>query len=129
MLGIEVAKSTVERYKPRTRRPSSPSWRVFLDQHAHELVSMDFFVVPTASLKVLFVLVVLAILAVVFSVIGAFYYLRVVKLMYFDEAENEALIEVPADFGAAISLNGILILGLGVFSSSLIAICMASFRF
>ncbi len=60
MLGIEVAKSTVERYKPRTRRPSSPSWRVFLNQHAHELASMDFFVVPTASLKVLFVLVVLA---------------------------------------------------------------------
>jgi len=69
----------------------------------------------------------LAILAVVFSVIGAFYYLRVVKLMYFDDAENEAEIVVPTDYGAAISLNGILMLGLGIFSSSLIAICMTSF--
>ena len=69
----------------------------------------------------------LAILAVVFSVIGAFYYLRVVKLMYFDDAENEAPVEAPVDFGAAISLNGILMLGLGIFSSSLITICMMSF--
>ncbi len=59
MLGIDVAKSTVERYKPRHRKPPSPSWRTFLEQHAHELASIDFFVVPTATLKVLFVLVVL----------------------------------------------------------------------
>ena len=59
MLGIAVAKSTVERYKPRYRKPPSPSWRTFLEQHAHELASIDFFVVPTATLKVLFVLVVL----------------------------------------------------------------------
>jgi NADH-quinone oxidoreductase subunit N len=69
----------------------------------------------------------LAILAVVFSVIGAFYYLRLVKLMYFDDAENESELSVPVDFGAAISLNGILMLGLGIFSSSLIAVCMTSF--
>jgi NADH-quinone oxidoreductase subunit N len=72
-------------------------------------------------------LVWLAIFAVVFSVIGAFYYLRVVKVMYFDDAENEAPINAPVDFGAAISVNGILMLGLGIFSSSLIAICMTSF--
>ena len=69
----------------------------------------------------------LAIVAVVFSVVGAFYYIRVVKLMYFDEPLTEAPIDVPVDFRAAISLNGIMMLGLGVFSSSLIAICMASF--
>jgi len=71
----------------------------------------------------------LAIIAVVLSVVGAFYYLRVIKLMYFDEPERETPINVPVDFGAAISLNGILMLGLGVFSSSLIAICLTSFRF
>jgi NADH-quinone oxidoreductase subunit N len=71
----------------------------------------------------------MAILAVVFSVIGAFYYLRVVKLMYFDDPETEQPIEAPVDFGAAISLNGILMLGLGLFSSSLIAICMTSFGY
>lgn len=71
----------------------------------------------------------LAVLAVVLSVVGAFYYLRVVKLMYFDEPKTDKIIVVPVDFGAAISLNGILMLGLGIFSSSLIAICMGSFRF
>jgi len=69
----------------------------------------------------------LAVLAVVFSVVGAFYYIRVVKLMYFDEPVSDAPIEAPVDFRAAISLNGIMMLGLGIFSSSLIAICMASF--
>jgi len=69
----------------------------------------------------------LAILAVVFSVVGAFYYLRIVKLMYFDEPVSESEIDAPVDFRAAISLNGIMMLGLGIFSSSLIAVCMASF--
>ena len=72
-------------------------------------------------------LVWLAILAVVFSVVGAFYYLRIVKLMYFDEPVTEAEIDAPVDFRAAISLNGIMMIGLGIFSSSLIAVCMASF--
>jgi NADH-quinone oxidoreductase subunit N len=69
----------------------------------------------------------LAIMAVVFSVVGAFYYIRVVKLMYFDEPVTGAAIEAPVDFRAAISLNGIMMLGLGIFSGSLIAICMSSF--
>ena len=69
----------------------------------------------------------LAILAVVFSVVGAFYYLRVVKLMYFDEPVTGAAIEAPVDFRAAISVNGIMMLGLGIFSSALIAVCMSSF--
>jgi len=69
----------------------------------------------------------LAISAVVFSVVGAFYYLRVVKLMYFDEPVTGSTIDAPVDFRAAISLNGIMMLGLGIFSSSLIAVCMSSF--
>jgi NADH-quinone oxidoreductase subunit N len=69
----------------------------------------------------------LAVIAVVFSVVGAFYYLRVVKLMYFDEPVTEARIDAPVDFRAAISLNGVMMLGLGIFSSSLIAVCMSSF--
>jgi NADH-quinone oxidoreductase subunit N len=69
----------------------------------------------------------LAILAVVFSVVGAFYYLRVVKLMYFDEPVTEAPIVAPVDFRAAISVNGVMMLGLGIFSSALIAVCMSSF--
>lgn len=69
----------------------------------------------------------LAIVAVVFSVVGAFYYLRVVKLMYFDEPQTEAAIVAPIDFRAVLSFNGILMLGLGIFSSSLIAVCVQAF--
>jgi putative transposase len=58
-LGIDVAKSTVERYRPKDPRDPSPGWRTFLRLHAREIAAMDFFVVPTAELKVLFVLVIL----------------------------------------------------------------------
>ena len=60
MLGINVAKSTVEKYQPKRARPPSPTWRTFLDQHVRDLVSIDFFIVPTATFRVLFVFVVLA---------------------------------------------------------------------
>ncbi len=69
----------------------------------------------------------LAITAVVFAVIGAFYYLRLIKYMYFDDPEIETPVTAPVDFGTALTLNGAMILGLGIFSSSLIAICMTSF--
>jgi hypothetical protein len=59
-LGIDVAKSTVEKYQPRGDSPPSPTWRTFLDQHVKDLGSIDFFVVPTAIFKVLFVFLVLA---------------------------------------------------------------------
>ncbi len=59
-LGIEVAKSTVEKHQPHRPQPPSPTWHTFLDQHVQELASMDFFVVPTATLRVLFAFVVLA---------------------------------------------------------------------
>ena len=45
-LGIEVAKSTVEKYRLRHRKPPSPTWRSFLKDHVTELVSIDFFTVP-----------------------------------------------------------------------------------
>ena len=60
MLGIDVAKSTVETYKPKRTGPPSPAWRTFLDQHVRDLVSIDFFIVPTATFRVLFVFIVLA---------------------------------------------------------------------
>lgn len=65
----------------------------------------------------------LAVLGVIFSVIGAFYYLRVVKLMYFDEPEEEATVIAGADLKLVLSLNGVLIVWLGIFPESLIAIC------
>jgi transposase InsO family protein len=58
-LGIHVAKATVERYMVRPKKPS-PTWRAFLENHLKDLVSVDFFVVPTVTFRVLFVFVVLA---------------------------------------------------------------------
>lgn len=69
----------------------------------------------------------LAVLAVVFSVIGAFYYLRVVKLMYFDAPDNDQPIAVAADFRAALTLNGGAQLLIGIFANILIGLCVASF--
>jgi putative transposase len=59
-LGIDLAKSTVEKYRPRARKLSSPTWKAFLKNHVKDLVAIDFFVVPTVTYKVLFVLVILA---------------------------------------------------------------------
>ncbi len=58
--GIDVAKSTVETYRIRSWKPPSPTWRAFLQNHVMDLVSLDFFVVPTVTCKVMFVLVILA---------------------------------------------------------------------
>jgi transposase InsO family protein len=59
-LGIDVAERTVSRLVPKRRTPPSQTWRTFLANHVRDLVSLDFFTVPTARLRVLFVLVVLA---------------------------------------------------------------------
>lgn len=59
-LGIDMAKSTVEKYRGQPQRPPSPTWKTFLNRHVKDLVSLDFFVVPTVTYQVLFVLVILA---------------------------------------------------------------------
>lgn len=59
-LGIEVAKSTVEKYRIRPRKPPSPTWKTFLKNPIQDLVALDFFTVPTVTFRVLFVLVILA---------------------------------------------------------------------
>lgn len=59
-LGIDVSKRTVSRLMPKGDKPPSQTWRTFLDNHFKELVSIDFFTIPTATFRVLFVLVVLS---------------------------------------------------------------------
>lgn len=71
-------------------------------------------------------LVWLAVVAVIFSIIGVFYYLRIVKLMYFDKAEDTSPITSNAEMRILLSANGLGVLALGVFPSSLLALCMAS---
>jgi putative transposase len=59
-LGINVAKSTVEKYQPRNRKPPSPTWKAFLSNHVKDIMACDFFTVPTATFRVLFVFIILA---------------------------------------------------------------------
>jgi transposase InsO family protein len=59
-IGIEAAQSTVARYMIKHREPPSPTWRAFLKNHLDGIAAIDFFTVPTATFRVLFVFVVLA---------------------------------------------------------------------
>jgi len=68
----------------------------------------------------------LAVIAVMFSLIGAFYYLRIVKLMYFDAPEDAAPISPRADVRVLMSLNGIAVLGFGIFPQPLMTLCASS---
>jgi NADH-quinone oxidoreductase subunit N len=65
----------------------------------------------------------LAAVAVVLSVVAAFYYLRVVKLMYFDDPTDSHAIEAGGTLRAVLSANGVAVLALGVFPSALIDLC------
>ena len=67
----------------------------------------------------------LALIAVLFSLIGAFYYLRVVKILYFDSPHAEApVLSGQADSHALLSLNGLAVLALGLAPQGLIALCV-----
>jgi transposase InsO family protein len=59
-LGLTVSQATVSKYMLRHRRPPSQAWRALLKNHARDLIALDFFTVPTATFRVLFVLVVLS---------------------------------------------------------------------
>jgi NADH-quinone oxidoreductase subunit N len=65
----------------------------------------------------------LALVAVFFSIIGALYYIRVIKLMYFDEPESDAPLVVNTDLQIAVSVNGLAVLALGLFPGGLLALC------
>jgi NADH-quinone oxidoreductase subunit N len=68
----------------------------------------------------------LAIVAVLFSLIGAFYYLRVVKTIWFDDAADVSPIHTPLDMRIALSLNGVLVVLLGVVPGALLAACLSA---
>jgi len=65
----------------------------------------------------------LALVAVFFSIIGAFYYIRIIKLMYFDEPVTDAPLKINTDLQIAVSTNSLLVLGLGLFPGALLALC------
>jgi NADH-quinone oxidoreductase subunit N len=69
-----------------------------------------------------------AVVAVVFSVVGAFYYLRLVKLMYFDAPEDTAPITPTGDVKVLMSLNGAAMLFFGIMPQPLMALCLYSIQ-
>ncbi len=69
----------------------------------------------------------LALVAVFFSIIGIYYYLRIIKLMYFDEAEDKADICCNKDMQIVLSANGLSVLLLGLYPAALMSICIAAF--
>ena len=70
----------------------------------------------------------LAVIAVIASLIGAFYYLRVVKVMYFDEPEHEMTVSGSSFAKAILGLNGLLVLVIGIVPASLMTICLDAMR-
>lgn len=70
----------------------------------------------------------LAVLAILFSLIGAFYYLRVVKVMYFDPVIDKSPIVVGKDMQIALSLNAIIVIGVGLMPGALMTICAMAMR-
>ena len=67
----------------------------------------------------------LAVLMVLASVIGAYYYLRVIWYMYFDKAEDRSVFQAKADTRFVLSVNGIAVLALGLLPGSLMALCIS----
>lgn len=65
----------------------------------------------------------LAVVAVLFSVIGAFYYLRIIKLMYFDEPIDDHTMVVGGNVHALLSINGLALLYLGILPGQLLSLC------
>jgi putative transposase len=59
-LGIEISQATVSKYMARPQKPSSQTWRTFLENHADCIAGIDFFTVPTATFRILYVFIVLS---------------------------------------------------------------------
>jgi NADH-quinone oxidoreductase subunit N len=70
----------------------------------------------------------LAVAAVLLSLIGAFYYLRVVKLMYFDEPKEPMAVEAGRGFGVALSANGLALLFFGLLPQPLMGVCLLAIQ-
>jgi NADH-quinone oxidoreductase subunit N len=70
----------------------------------------------------------LAITAVMASLVGAFYYLRVVKVMYFDEPVHETSVSGSGFAKGILGLNSILVLALGIVPAGLMSLCLDAMR-
>jgi NADH-quinone oxidoreductase subunit N len=92
------------------------------------MAGVPFFIGFFAKLSVLQAVVAadhiwLAVFAVLFSVVGAYYYLRVIKLMYFDQPADETPIEASLDMRVLLSVNGLAVAVLGIMPQALMSLC------
>jgi len=70
----------------------------------------------------------LAVVAVLFALVGTFYYIRIVKLMYFDEPQDTGRIDAKLDVGVLLSANGLAVLVLGVLPQPLMQLCFDAIK-
>jgi NADH-quinone oxidoreductase subunit N len=70
----------------------------------------------------------LAVAAVLLSLVGAYYYLRIVKLMYFDDARETAPIGAPFSMHTLLSANGLVLLFFGIFPQPLMNLCFDAIK-
>lgn len=70
----------------------------------------------------------LAVLALIFAVFGAFYYIRIVRVMYFEEPENDAAIATSADTLTLVSVNGLVLLALGLMPGLVLHLCQIAVK-
>jgi NADH-quinone oxidoreductase subunit N len=70
----------------------------------------------------------ISVIAIVFAIIGSYYYIRVVKVMYFDEPDLPGIIVAPLDMRIAMTVNSLVVLFLGIFPGILFNLCHAAFQ-
>jgi NADH-quinone oxidoreductase subunit N len=109
----------------------SPWFAALLMMMMFSMAGVPFFVGFFAKFSVLQAVIAagylwLAVVAVLFSLIGCFYYLRVVKLMYFDQPVNTLPIAAPMSMKMLMSGNGLLVALLGIFPQGLMSLCAFS---
>jgi NADH-quinone oxidoreductase subunit N len=109
----------------------SPWFAAIMMMLMFSMAGVPFFIGFFAKLSVLQAVIAadytwLAIVAVLFSLIGAFYYLRVVKVMYFDAPEDETPIMAATDMRILISVNGLAVALLGIFPQVIMSLCAFS---
>jgi NADH-quinone oxidoreductase subunit N len=117
---------SLEDFKGLNRR--SPWFAAVMMVLMFSMAGIPFFIGFFAKFSVLIAAVnagylAVAVIAVMFSLVGAFYYLRVVKLMYFDPPVDAAPISAPVDLRVLLSANGLAVVLLGAFPGILIDLC------
>ena len=116
----------IEDFKGLNKR--SPWYAAVMMMFMFSLAGIPFFVGFFAKFSVLQAVIAadytwLAVVAIIFSVIGAFYYLRVVKVMYFDAPSDETPLAAPADVRVLLSLNGLAVAFFGIFPQTIMSLC------